>query len=79
MDGVRRTPSLTESRLRGALAADDGALVHRDALVRAGRPESAQVGDNGADHCLTRLRRKPRETDSHLTVATAPGIGHRLS
>ncbi|MFJ5531108.1 DNA-binding response regulator [Streptomyces sp. NPDC093261] len=76
--GARLTPSLTEFRPLGALIRRRG-LVHRRALVGRTGPTRRTVGHNTGDQYLTRLRRKPRETHSHLTVATAAGIGHRLS
>ncbi|MEU1948954.1 winged helix-turn-helix domain-containing protein, partial [Streptomyces sp. NPDC020125] len=77
--GTRVALSPTEFRLLATLVAADGELVCRRDLVRAGWPEGGQVSDNTLDQYLTRLRRKLRETDSGLTIATARGIGHRLS
>ncbi|MBL1112835.1 response regulator transcription factor [Streptomyces sp. 110] len=77
--GTRVALSPTEFRLLATLVAADGELVRRRDLVRAGWPEGGQVSDNTLDQYLTRLRRKLRETDSGLTIATARGIGHRLS
>ncbi|MBP2047791.1 two-component system response regulator MprA [Streptomyces griseochromogenes] len=71
--------SPTEFRLLAVLAAANGALVPRRALVRAGWPEGAQVSDNTVDQYLTRLRRKLREVGSDLTISTTRGMGHRLS
>ncbi|MEV3856469.1 response regulator transcription factor [Streptomyces sp. NPDC050095] len=69
----------TEFRLLAALMATDGGVVRRRDLVRAGWPEGARVSDNTLDQYLTRLRRKLRDAGSTRTVATARGIGHRLS
>ncbi|MFI0164915.1 response regulator transcription factor [Streptomyces sp. NPDC017095] len=71
--------SPTEFRLLATLAAANGSLVRRRALVGAGWPEGAQVSDNTLDQYLSRLRRKLREAGSGLTIGTARGIGHRLS
>ncbi|KOV56146.1 response regulator transcription factor [Streptomyces sp. MMG1121] len=69
----------TEFRLLAALSAAGGELVRRRELLRAGWPEGAQVSDNTLDQYLTRLRRKLRAAGSELTIATARGIGHRLT
>ncbi|WP_225097667.1 response regulator transcription factor [Streptomyces sp. CoH27] len=69
----------TEFRLLAALGAAGGELVRRRELLRAGWPEGAQVSDNTLDQYLTRLRRKLRAAGSELTIATARGIGHRLT
>ncbi|MEU6776931.1 response regulator transcription factor [Streptomyces sp. NPDC046759] len=69
----------TEFRLLAALSAAGGELVRRRELLRAGWPEGAQVSDNTLDQYLTRLRRKLRTAGSERTVATARGIGHRLT
>ncbi|MGW1171651.1 response regulator transcription factor [Streptomyces sp. NPDC001153] len=69
----------TEFRLLAALTAAGGELVRRRDLVRAGWPEGAQVSDNTLDQYLTRLRRKLRAAGSERTIATARGIGHRLT
>ncbi|MFE7168181.1 response regulator transcription factor [Streptomyces sp. NPDC057616] len=71
--------SPTEFRLLATLVAADGELVRRRDLVRAAWPDGAQVSDNTLDQYLSRLRRKLRETGSHLSLNTARGIGHRLS
>ncbi|GGU96632.1 DNA-binding response regulator [Streptomyces filipinensis] len=69
----------TEFRLLAALTAAGGELVRRRDLLRAGWPEGAQVSDNTLDQYLTRLRRKLRTAGSERTIATARGIGHRLT
>ncbi|MFI9808398.1 response regulator transcription factor [Streptomyces sp. NPDC052301] len=69
----------TEFRLLAALTAAGGELVRRRDLLRAGWPEGAQVSDNTLDQYLTRLRRKLRTAGCERTVATARGIGHRLT
>jgi DNA-binding response OmpR family regulator len=69
----------TEFRLLATLMARPGENVSRRDLVRAAWPEGAQVSDNTLDQYLTRLRRKLRAAGSDLTIATARGIGHRLS
>ncbi|MER6028899.1 response regulator transcription factor [Streptomyces sp. NPDC001851] len=69
----------TEFRLLAALTAAGGELVRRRELLRAGWPEGAQVSDNTLDQYLTRLRRKLRTAGSERTIATARGIGHRLT
>ncbi|MEU8970628.1 response regulator transcription factor [Streptomyces monashensis] len=79
VDGDRVDLTPTEFRLLAALAAAGGELVRRRELLRAGWPEGAQVSDNTLDQYLTRLRRKLRAAGSELTIATARGIGHRLT
>ncbi|OIK04835.1 response regulator transcription factor [Streptomyces monashensis] len=79
VDGDRVDLTPTEFRLLAALAAAGGELVRRRELLRAGWPEGAQVSDNTLDQYLTRLRRKLRAAGSDLTIATARGIGHRLT
>lgn len=79
VDGNRVELTPTEFRLLAALTAAGGELVRRRDLLRAGWPEGAQVSDNTLDQYLTRLRRKLRAAGSALTIATARGIGHRLT
>ncbi|GHE06161.1 response regulator transcription factor [Streptomyces alanosinicus] len=88
LDGVRHSATVhgsrvdltpTEFRLLAALTAAGGELVRRRDLLRAGWPEGAHVSDNTLDQYLTRLRRKLRAAGSELTIATARGIGHRLT
>nr|BFD87260.1 response regulator transcription factor [Streptomyces sp. Xyl84] len=69
----------TEFRLLAALMAASGGIVRRRDLVRAAWPEGARVHDNTLDQYLTRLRRKLRDAGSERTIATARGLGHRLS
>ncbi|WUP95863.1 response regulator transcription factor [Streptomyces sp. NBC_00252] len=69
----------TDFRVLAPLMAGSGGIVSRRELVRTGRAEGAQVHDNALDQYLTRLRRKLREAGSDRTIATARGIGHRLS
>ncbi|GAA3874527.1 response regulator transcription factor [Streptomyces lacrimifluminis] len=77
--GVRVDLTPTEFRLLAALMAASGGVVRRRELVRTGWHEGAHVHDNTLDQYLTRLRRKLREAGSDRTIATARGIGHRLS
>ncbi|MGW7169646.1 response regulator transcription factor [Streptomyces sp. NPDC054884] len=79
VQGVRVDLTPTEFRLLAALMAAAGGIVRRRELVRAGWHEGAQVHDNTLDQYLTRLRRKLREAGSDRTIATARGIGHRLT
>ncbi|MGV4980698.1 response regulator transcription factor [Streptomyces sp. NRAIS4] len=79
VQGRRVDLTPTEFRLLAALTAAGGELVRRRDLVRAGWPEGAQVSDNTLDQYLTRLRRKLRTAGSERTIATARGIGHRLT
>ncbi|MFI2205038.1 response regulator transcription factor [Streptomyces sp. NPDC020192] len=79
VDGGRVDLTPTEFRLLAALSAAGGELVRRRDLLRAGWPEGAQVSDNTLDQYLTRLRRKLRAAGSESTIATARGIGHRLT
>ncbi|MFB8180783.1 response regulator transcription factor [Streptomyces sp. NPDC055966] len=79
VNGGRLDLTPTEFRLLAALAAAGGELVRRRDLLRAAWPEGAQVSDNTLDQYLTRLRRKLRAAGSELSIATARGIGHRLT
>ncbi|MEU9479855.1 response regulator transcription factor [Streptomyces sp. NPDC048191] len=79
VQGRRIDLTPTEFRLLAALTAAGGELVRRRDLLRAGWPEGAQVNDNTLDQYLTRLRRKLRTAGSERTIATARGIGHRLT
>ncbi|EST35993.1 response regulator transcription factor [Streptomyces roseochromogenus] len=79
VEGRRVDLTPTEFRLLAALSAAGGELVRRRELLRAGWPEGAQVSDNTLDQYLTRLRRKLRAAGSDRTIATARGIGHRLT
>ncbi|MFF4685323.1 response regulator transcription factor [Streptomyces sp. NPDC001307] len=79
VSGTRVDLTPTEFRLLAALTAAGGELVRRRELLRAGWPEGAQVSDNTLDQYLTRLRRKLRAAGSERTIATARGIGHRLT
>ncbi|MEV6112805.1 response regulator transcription factor [Streptomyces sp. NPDC052109] len=79
VQGRRVDLTPTEFRLLAALTAAGGELVRRRDLLRAGWPEGAQVSDNTLDQYLTRLRRKLRTAGSERTIATARGIGHRLT
>jgi two-component system response regulator MprA len=79
VQGKRVDLTPTEFRLLAALTAAGGELVRRRDLVRAGWPEGAQVSDNTLDQYLTRLRRKLRTAGSERTIATARGVGHRLT
>ncbi|MFB7506861.1 response regulator transcription factor [Streptomyces broussonetiae] len=79
VDGSRVDLTPTEFRLLAALTAAGGELVRRRELLRAGWPEGARVSENTLDQYLTRLRRKLRAAGSELTIATARGIGHRLT
>ncbi|MGQ4437260.1 response regulator transcription factor [Streptomyces sp. SAS_260] len=79
---VRSTPvdlTPTEFRVLAALTAVSGGIVSRRDLMRAAWPEGAQVHHDTLDQDLTRLRRKLRAAGSDHTIATARGIGHRLS
>ncbi|MFJ3415283.1 response regulator transcription factor [Streptomyces sp. NPDC086082] len=79
---VRSTPvdlTPTDFRVLAPLMASSDGIVSRRELVRTAWPEGAQVHDNTLDQYLTRLRRKLREAGSDRTIATARGIGHRLS
>ncbi|MFI6355076.1 response regulator transcription factor [Streptomyces sp. NPDC050743] len=79
VSGTRVDLTPTEFRLLAALTAAGGELVRRRELLRTGWPEGAQVSDNTLDQYLTRLRRKLRAAGSERTIATARGIGHRLT
>ncbi|MER6211877.1 response regulator transcription factor [Streptomyces sp. NPDC001642] len=88
LNAVRHTVSVpstpvdlppTEFRVLAALMATSGGIVSRRELVRTTWPEGAQIHNNALYPYLTRLRRKLREAGSDHTIATARGIGHRLS
>ena len=68
----------TEYRLLGRLLADQGAVVRRRDLVRAGWPEGAIVHENTLDAYISRLRRKLAELEAPVEIVTAHGVGYRL-
>jgi two-component system response regulator MprA len=74
---VSLTP--TEFRLLGALAARPEAVVRRRELIAAAWPDGAIVHDNTLDVYVGRVRRKLREADASLGVATVHGVGYRLA
>jgi DNA-binding response OmpR family regulator len=69
----------TEFRLLATLAAAVGTTVRRRELVRAAWPDGAIVHDNTLDVYVARLRRKLRELPGAPAIATAHGVGYRLS
>jgi len=75
-----RTASLTptEFRLLACLMAEPGAVVRRQALVRAAWPEGALVTDNTLDQYLMRLRRKLRDVEGDRVIGTVRGVGYRF-
>jgi len=75
-----RTRSLTptEYRLLGRLVTENGSVVKRRDLVRAGWPEGAIVHENTLDAYISRLRRKLAELASPVEIVTVHGIGYRL-
>ncbi|MEZ0075515.1 response regulator transcription factor [Planotetraspora sp. GP83] len=77
--GVPASLTPTEFRLLACLMASPGAVVRRRVLLRAAWPEGAQVSDNTLDQYLARLRRKLRELDSPLGIATVRGVGYRFA
>jgi DNA-binding response OmpR family regulator len=78
-DGREMALTPTEFRLLAALAAGDGAVVRRRDLVRAAWPDGAIVYDNTLDQYVARLRRKLRELGPDVTIATAHGVGYRVT
>jgi DNA-binding response OmpR family regulator len=78
-DGSNEAPlTPTEFRLLSALAAQPGAVITRENLVRAAWPEGAIVYDNTLDQYVARLRRKLRAVASESEITTARGVGYRL-
>lgn len=75
-----RTRSLTptEYRLLGRLITENGSVVKRRDLVRAGWPEGAIVHENTLDAYISRLRRKLAAVESPVEIVTVHGIGYRL-
>jgi two-component system OmpR family response regulator len=75
-----RTTSLTptEYRLLGRLLGENGGVVRRRDLVRAGWPEGAIVHENTLDAYVSRLRRKLLELEAPIEIVTAHGVGYRL-
>jgi two-component system response regulator MprA len=75
-----RTRSLTptEYRLLGRLVTENGSVVKRRDLVRAGWPEGAIVHENTLDAYISRLRRKLAGLESPVEIVTVHGIGYRL-
>jgi two-component system response regulator MprA len=76
-DTVSLTP--TEFRLLATLVAKPDAVVRRRQLVRAAWPDGAIVHDNTLDQYIARLRRKLRDISADATIATAHGLGYRLT
>jgi two-component system response regulator MprA len=70
--------SPTEFRIMGRLMADQGAVIPRRALLRAGWPEGAIVTPNTLDQYVAKLRRKLRELDSGRRIGTVRGVGYRF-
>jgi two-component system response regulator MprA len=73
---VSLTP--TEFRLLAALVARPGAVARRHELVGVAWPHGAIVHDNTLDQYIARLRRKLREAESRVAIATVHGVGYRL-
>jgi len=73
-----RSLTPTEYRLLGRLLAENGAVVRRRDLVRAGWPEGAIVHENTLDAYISRLRRKLAELEAPVEIVTAHGVGYRL-
>jgi len=75
-----RTRSLTptEYRLLGRLVTENGSVVKRRDLVRAGWPEGAIVHENTLDAYISRLRRKLAGLESPVEIVTVHGVGYRL-
>ncbi|HEY8720549.1 response regulator transcription factor [Pengzhenrongella sp.] len=73
---VSLTP--TEFRLLARLVAHRGQVVRRHSLVAAGWPDGAIVHDNTLDAYIARLRRKLRELDPGIALATARGVGYKV-
>ena len=68
----------TEYRLLGRLLTEQGSVVKRRDLVRAGWPEGEIVHENTLDAYVSRLRRKLEEIESPVEVVTVHGTGYRL-
>jgi two-component system OmpR family response regulator len=73
---VALTP--TEFRLLARLVADRGQVVRRHSLIAAGWPDGALVHDNTLDAYVARLRRKLRDLDPGIGLATARGVGYKV-
>jgi two-component system, OmpR family, response regulator len=73
---VSLTP--TEFRVFAVLVARPGDVLRRRDLVRAAWPEGAIVHDNTLDQYVARLRRKLRDVDADVAIATVHGVGYRL-
>jgi two-component system response regulator MprA len=77
--GERASPlTPTEFRLLATLAARPGEVVRRRELVSAAWPDGAIVHENTLDAYITRLRRKLREVEAEVEIATARGVGYVL-
>ena len=68
----------TEFRVLATLVARPGEVVRRATLTAAAWPDGAIVHDNTLDAYLARIRRKLREAQAPVTIATARGVGYVL-
>jgi two-component system response regulator MprA len=73
---VSLTP--TEFRLIAELAAKQGTVVRRAALVSAGWPDGAIVHQNTLDAYVSRIRSKLRKAGRTEQIANVRGVGYVL-
>jgi two-component system, OmpR family, response regulator len=73
---VSLTP--TEFRVLAVLVARPGDVLRRRDLVRSAWPDGAIVHDNTLDQYVARLRRKLRDVEADVAIATVHGVGYRL-
>ncbi|TMJ95054.1 MAG: response regulator transcription factor [Actinobacteria bacterium] len=78
VDGRSVPLTPTEFRLLACLLGRPDEAVRRRELVRAGWPHGAMVRENTLDAYVARLRRKLRQLEARLAIATVHGVGYKL-